>query len=293
MKRGDQSDVCKSADGDYLFVWRVEDIEDDDGLFDLSDLSLSSQRLACPFCNGRTEQNEQPYAIRFLGRDFIHCFLCGWYTCSSYRHARHVNSTWTGSGLEFVQIVYDEAEHLRSTLRCFELSSDEVALDELGSHIRRLPEVLNHLWWRRFEQLVADVFKNYGNNVILTKASCDNGADLILLDGAGKVPHAIVECKRFRSDRKVQVDLVRKLAGAAIDWDVRKAYLVTSSDFSQGARNAASRFRSRGYEFDLVAAADLLQLLQVYNAKLPRLDALSNSDREALVESNCSRIRYH
>ncbi len=260
-----------SLNDSSLLVWRVEDIQENDGFFDQSDWVARQDDISCPFCSGQTAASARLSMSRSPWRDYLHCLLCGWSACSSYRYGRRVGG---------------DAEHLRAVVRRFSASSEEVALSELGTYIRQHPGVLDAVSWRRFEQLVADVFRHHGYRPLLTQASRDGGADVILFAGTGRQPVAIVECKRYLGGRRVKVDLVHKLAGAAIDWDVQKAYLVTSSDFSKGAREAAARLRSRGYEFELVAMSDLLELLQVYNAKLPRLELLSAQDRQTLIEAN-------
>ena len=280
----------ESREGSYLFVWRVEDLQQDDGFFDKPSPALSGHQILCPFCSGRTIADRQLLSSSLPWRKSLKCLLCGWFACSSYRDAHQAQVPLVGTGVTTGNWVQSDAEHLRFILHEFEMSSEEVALAELGTYIRQHPREFNNLSWRRFEELVADVFRNYGYKVILTNPSRDNGADLILLEYDSARPYAIVECKRYRSDRKIQVDLVRKLVGAVIDWDVQKAYLVSSTDFSKGAKEAAARYRSKGFEIDLVALSDILTLLQVYNANLPKLHILNAQDRAAIMEINYSSI---
>jgi hypothetical protein len=71
--------------------------------------------------------------------------------------------------------------------------------------------------------------------------------------------------------------------GAAVDWEVRKAYLVTSTRTTRDARELASDYRKKGYEVDLVAGSDLLSMLKVYNSGVPRLEYLSKKIRDELI----------
>jgi len=80
---------------------------------------------------------------------------------------------------------------------------------------------------------------------------------------------------------------VRTLVGACIyPWKVRHAYLVTTSSFTVGAASLANNYSTVGFKIDLVAASDLLTMLEVYNEGLPLLNELTSSDRDQIVRSN-------
>jgi hypothetical protein len=195
------------------------------------------------------------------------CPVCGWY------YEDHVYP-------EF----YEDKGCLAVLKEC-DVGAREIILSELGSHLRRRRQDVYYLSPRRFEELVEDVFKNYGFRTVLTAASRDNGADVILLHSDTKEAAAIVECKRYANPRSVGVEIIRCLVGAAVDWKVSRAYLVTSSSFSREAQVKVLDFKNRGIEIELVAMADLVSLLRVYNADLPRLDALTADDRRQIGET--------
>jgi hypothetical protein len=125
---------------------------------------------------------------------------------------------------------------------------------------------------------------------ILTPQTHDGGADIFILQDDSNTKSAIVECKRNAPDRKIGVDLVRYIVGVAVRWDVRKAYIITSSSFSSGAFSSAVDYRSRGYEVDLVAMADLARLMDVYNTDLPALNYLTEDERHQIAAASRAEL---
>ena len=92
---------------------------------------------------------------------------------------------------------------------------------------------------RRFEQHVADRFENDGWDTEVTPQSGDGGFDITL---HRKGVHAIVECKKWT--KPVGVDVVRKVYGVLKAGKASKAYVITTSRFTRGARDFAKAKRS-------------------------------------------------
>jgi restriction system protein len=86
-----------------------------------------------------------------------------------------------------------------------------------------------------FEHYVADLFRRKGYIVRLRGRSGDNGVDLLLSQPNGK--QAIVQCKRYR--KTVGPEIVRELYGTLIHERVAHAFLVTTADVSDAAREWA------------------------------------------------------
>jgi restriction system protein len=117
--------------------------------------------------------------------------------------------------------------------------------------------VVTLLWWRQrrqtrppavlsvknmvalspaaFEQYVATLFRQKGYQVKLRGRSGDKGVDLELTRPGGR--HAIVQCKRYR--HTIGPDIVRELFGTMIHERVHHAFLVTTADISDAARQWA------------------------------------------------------
>jgi len=202
------------------------------------------------------------------------CPLCGWELNISQNYCATVG------GAE------DSTNCSESVLRAFDVNAPEVGLNELGGWLKRNLSDVYSLSARRFEELTADVFSSHGYRVALTQSTRDGGADILLLKHDSDMLTAIVECKRYARRRRVGVSLVRTLVGAAVAWDVRRAYLVTTSGFSPDAQHLVTDYQRYGYDIDLVGFSDLASLLGVYNPDLPRLDHLTSKMRAEIIVTN-------
>jgi restriction endonuclease Mrr len=109
--------------------------------------------------------------------------------------------------------------------------------EELIAYLSRHPEYMRQLHHRKFEELIAEIFKSKGYDVTLTPQTRDGGKDIIALY---KSPFGhqmfIVECKKYDEDNK-GVELVRGLYGVKTVERATKGILVTSSTFTKDARD--------------------------------------------------------
>ena len=268
-----------------LFVWRKVGItlqgariDGEQWVCDLFDRYRAYwSKSTCPACKENLLQPERSGGGGYrqdIHRHYIeikryNCPLCGW----SYE----------------VQDVDDYADitHLYSSiLKEFELNDDQLPLKELGTHLKNRISDIYSLNPRRFEALVEDIFKHNGFNTLWTQATRDGGVDILLLEDNSSDCIAIVECKRYKKERKVGVSTVRALVGAAISWRANKAYLVTSSDYTAPARDIVTTYQDVGYEIDLVALSDLVGYLGVYNEKIPPLHLLTSDIRQEIISQN-------
>ncbi len=111
--------------------------------------------------------------------------------------------------------------------------------------------VLQALSPAEFEQFSAELFRSRGYRVEVRGRSGDLGVDLEIVKDSGK--RAIAQCKRYRST--VGPDVVRELYGTMIHERVSHAFLVTTADISEGAREWAA-----GKPISLIDGATLLEL---------------------------------
>lgn len=122
-------------------------------------------------------------------------------------------------------------------------------------------EDLGSIHWRKFEALVAERFYRMGFEVELGPGRNDNGVDLRLWEPGAAVggqtpPTVIVQCKRER--RKISKVVVKALC-ADVTWEnARTGLLVTTSEWSPGARQVA---RTRNYPVQEVNGQALRQWL--------------------------------
>ncbi|MEM8667431.1 MAG: restriction endonuclease [Planctomycetota bacterium] len=273
---------------EQLFVWR-----------DKEESALQLKKH-CPFCGrhfpeywvqleslderrNRRDEASGPYVVfpamlsRYEGEYAyrLSCQRCGYYAyeLNHYDWNKYAGPVW---GTPY-----------QATLRAFDANDTSVELEELGTYLKERHKLLSAIGWRRFEELVCDIFKHHGWDAQLTLPSKDGGADVILFQNGERT--AIVECKKYSSRRKVGVGMVRQLVGASVRFDVRNAHIVTSSSFTSGAEKAARDYVDDGFTIDLHAASDLFQLLAVYNANLPRLPEISAADAYDLWPTSSDR----
>jgi restriction system protein len=169
---------------------------------------------------------------------------------------------------------YDQACRQVALLKELSFNSSELALDELGSHLKRRFRDIYFLPPRRFEELIADIYRQQGFHTRLTKYSRDGGYDVLLVEQSSGV-QTIVECKRYAHGRLVRVQHVRQLLGVQLRLGVPLAKLVCTSGFTRPALTLAREINNgaSGFQLDLIDAHELLSALEVYNTRLPPLNA--------------------
>lgn len=227
----------------YLFVWR-----------DHVELRTRPVPEACLYCGipyENIQDEEEVVDYRWTST----CLMCGhWLVGQSGGTCYHITDA------------LDSA-----ILRRLDIDDPEVLLAELGSHLRVHFADIYQLSYLRFEQLVADVFKQQGYRVRCTARSHDGGYDLILLE-RNTDDVTIVECKRYSDHRPITVGITREVMGVQLVEGFRRAKIVTTSRFTRSSQRLAQKLNSGSSQFalDLVDAEEFSRALGVYNTKLPR-----------------------
>lgn len=106
---------------------------------------------------------------------------------------------------------------------------------EYISWLQKHPDVLDTIAWEAFENLIAEILASHGFEVDITARCRNRSADLIALrtDELGAVTKYLIECKRFRNDRYVDLSVVNAVLGAKVRASADHAFLVTTSRFSR------------------------------------------------------------
>jgi restriction system protein len=140
---------------------------------------------------------------------------------------------------------------------------------ELAVQMKKNTEKLHDVTSRQFEQLIADIFDDMGWEVQLTKATRDNGRDILAHLNTGTMKMlCLIEAKKYRKDRPVGVQLVRNLYGTFCDERANSAMLVTTSYFSDDAK----KFREKhNYQLTLKDYTDVVGWLANYKNPKGRL----------------------
>jgi hypothetical protein len=134
---------------------------------------------------------------------------------------------------------------------------------ELIRYLAKHPELIRDLSPFKFEDLVAELFRDLGYDVVPTPRSKDGGFDFRAFrkDPTGTIlTMGLVECKQYRS-RKVGVEVVRALVGVLDTEEATNGVIVTSSFFTRGAKAEQSQ---RKYRVSLGDYDVLMRWLQSY-----------------------------
>lgn len=186
------------------------------------------------------------------------CSLCGWAKRRWISYHTEMPGINSGRWATFRQI------------RSFEISDPQIALHELASHLKRQYTDIHSITPRRFEELIAEIFRGLGWDASLTKQTRDMGVDIYIFNNSSG-DQAIVECKRYKGN--VGIEAVDRLLGVQLAMGQDRAYLVTSSKFSQPAqeRVKSPHLAKKGFELNLIDAEQLLRHLGSFNTDLPPL----------------------
>lgn len=112
--------------------------------------------------------------------------------------------------------------------------------DAVKKYFKKYPEKLYEINPRKFEELIASIFKDFGFDVELTKATRDGGRDII-----ANIKHSVysllayIECKRYAPDNKIDVGIIRNVAGVHYLRKPSKSIIVTTSFFTKDAQEEA------------------------------------------------------
>lgn len=94
-----------------------------------------------------------------------------------------------------------------------------------------------------FESFCARVLNANGYQVMPTRKSGDGGKDLIGMDN--KNQQIFGEVKQFNKENKIGRPLLQKLRGVMADANVQQGIFITTSDFTQEAKEYARRNKIR------------------------------------------------
>ena len=108
---------------------------------------------------------------------------------------------------------------------------------EIKRYFSRHPERLYDIEPRQFEALVADILRDLGFDTELTQLTRDGGRDIYAYVRNAVTSFLIfVECKRWSARRKVGIQIVQRVYGAAKAGGAHQSMIVTTSFFTEPAR---------------------------------------------------------
>lgn len=115
---------------------------------------------------------------------------------------------------------------------------------------------------RKFEEIVAELLFKRGFKVDLTKQTKDGGFDILALSHHNDMPlKYLVECKRFKKDSPVGIEIVRSFCDVVREEKANKGIIFTTSYFSQDAKN---RQKANPYFLELKDHDDVIRWVSDY-----------------------------
>lgn len=136
-------------------------------------------------------------------------------------------------------------------------------IDEaVKAYFKKYPEKLYEMHPRKFEELIASILQDFGFDVELTKATRDGGRDIIArIKNSVTNLLAYVECKRYSPNNKIDVGLIRNVAGVQYLDKPGKSIIVTTSFFTKDALELAKKIEN---QLDLKDFNDIKVWLENY-----------------------------
>jgi hypothetical protein len=136
--------------------------------------------------------------------------------------------------------------------------------DELFRYFAAHPERMRDMPPRKFEELMAELFKAKGYDVELTPKTKDGGFDIraYTRSDIGSLL-TLIECKRYGEEQKVQVGVVRELHGVVDDQRANRGIIATTSTFTRGAKAFRDKHEYRMHLMDITNIQDWLKTLKV------------------------------
>jgi restriction system protein len=138
-------------------------------------------------------------------------------------------------------------------------SVNEVS-DALIAELAAKPELLYDLPSRRFEELVAELYRRRGFEATLTPASGDEGVDVYVVsnEDVGRTLW-VVQAKRYAAHNKIGAGVVRELLGTVEAKNASAGLIVTTSFFEPGAVRMEQQFEFRIGLRDYFSLQDMLR----------------------------------
>jgi hypothetical protein len=114
--------------------------------------------------------------------------------------------------------------------------------DELIKYLAKHPDQMYSMASRKFEELVAAIFRAKGYDVVLTPPTRDGGFDMRAFHKS-EVGFflTLIECKRYLPEKRVPVSVVRGLYGVTDDERATSGLIVTTSSFAKDAKSSRKR----------------------------------------------------
>jgi restriction system protein len=169
------------------------------------------------------------------GIDLFICSICGWWAVSQVERGGHYD-------------INIKVRRVSGALKKLDLTDISIPLEEAKQYLRARYSERYKIHPRKYEEVIASVFRETGYKVRLTSYSGDDGIDVIVLDGdQGDVVG--VQAKRYQG--KIEAVQIREFAGSLVLNGMTEGIFVTTSSFSKGAKRAVEGYKDHHISIDL------------------------------------------
>lgn len=138
------------------------------------------------------------------------------------------------ANVHFHDVSEDENYNIETNRITYDLPFDDITLRYFFEN----PDKIYCMPSSEFERFMAEIYHRLGYNVELTKFTRDGGKDIILTEknSLGDFKY-YVECKKYRPNRAVGVEIVRGITGLIFTEGITAGIIATTSYFSKSAKD--------------------------------------------------------
>lgn len=193
------------------------------------------------------------------------CLVCGWW--------KILEKYWMGADWQMWGVFFG----LNGTLRNLNLHDSSTPMWEIRSYLIRNYDKRYNVNPRLFEELVADVYKDFGYHSICTTYSNDGGIDIILSKN-----NYVIGVQVKRTKNRVKAEHIRSLLGALVVNNFKNGIFVSTSDFQKGAYSISNR-----HSIELVNGNRFYEQLKEAQVLVNNSFDISQVKFEKLYYDNC------
>ena len=180
------------------------------------------------------------------------CPTCGWWSALSVLAAAPYQ-TYDGG--------FCEVRQLSGVLRNLDITDLSVPSEELSAYLLARYGDRFAVHPRKYEEIVAGVFSNFGYKVRVTSFSGDEGIDIFIFDGDNNATVG-VQVKRYKG--KISAEQIRSFVGALLLQGLTYGIYVTTGAYERGAyRTGAVAAERLGIGVTLLDAKRFYEALQI------------------------------
>jgi restriction system protein len=186
---------------------------------------------------------EEPFQYATYGA----CPACGWWLIDKIVECTTRHNVWN---MHF---------GASGALKTLDVRNVELPLEEVRRYLTARYDSRFGVHPRKFEEVVASVFKSLGYDSHVTAYTGDGGIDAVLTDSSG----SSIGIQVKRSKNRIKAEQIRAFLGALTIAGRPKGVFVTTSCYQSGARACADAATRIGTAIKLVDADRFFDLLKI------------------------------